>query len=115
MPEQSERQFPDMWVDPGDDPRETSDVPATGERAVLVDYLRHYRLTLEMKCEGLDDEQLARRSVPPSALSLLGLVRHLTKVEHSWFRRVMGDDLSLSRLYWSEDDHDLDFNGRPPP
>ena len=36
-----------------------------------------------------DAEQLARRSVPPSTLSLLGLVRHLARVEHSWFRRVL--------------------------
>lgn len=105
----SERRFPDMWVDPEDDPRHT-DEDARGERGTLLEYLQHYRLTLEMKCEGLDAEQMARRSVPPSSMSLLGLVRHLAKVEHSWFRRVMeGQD--LPRLYWSEEDRDLDFNG----
>jgi uncharacterized damage-inducible protein DinB len=105
----SERRFPDLWVDPEDDPRHTDD-QARGERATLLEYLQHYRLTLEMKCEDLDAEQMARRSVPPSTLSLLGLVRHLAKVEHSWFRRVMeGQD--LPRLYWSEEDRDLDFNG----
>lgn len=81
-----------------------------GERAVLVDYLDHYRRELERKCEGLDPEQLARRSVPPSTLSLLGLVRHLARVEHSWFRRVMGRDLTQTRLYWTVEDPDLDFN-----
>jgi len=106
----SERQFPDLWADPEDDPRETGTTPV-GERATLVDYLEHYRTTLEMKCDGLDAEQLARRSVPPSTLSLLGLVRHLAKVEHSWFRRVMGHELDLPRLYWTEEDRDLDFNG----
>jgi uncharacterized damage-inducible protein DinB len=106
------RRYPDMWVDPEDDPRETSRKPV-GERETLLDYLRHYRLTLEMKCEGLDAEQMARRSVPPSTMSLLGLVRHLAHVEHSWFRRVMeGQD--IPRLYWSEDDRDLDFNGAEP-
>ena len=45
--------------------------------ATLQDYLSDYRLTLLMKCEGLDAEQLARRSVPPSTMSLLGLLRHL--------------------------------------
>ena len=105
----SERRFPDLWVDPDDDPRRTDD-DARGERDTLLEYLRHYRLTLELKCEGLDAEQMARRSVPPSTLSLLGLVRHLAKVEHSWFRRVMeGQD--LPRIYWSEEDRDLDFNG----
>jgi uncharacterized damage-inducible protein DinB len=100
----------DMWVDPAQDPRATTTNPV-GERATLVDYLRHYRLTLELKCEGLDAEQLARRSVPPSTLSLLGLVRHLARVEHSWFRRVMGHRLDLPRLYRTDEDPDLDFNG----
>ena len=105
-----QRKYPDMWVDPEDDPRDTGQ-QAVGEKAVLLDYLRHYRLTLEMKCDGLDAEQLARRSVPPSTMSLLGLVRHMAKVEHSWFRRVMEDQLDLPRLYRTEEDRDLDFNG----
>ena len=108
----AERLFPDMWLDPDDDPRATG-AAAEGERAVLLDYLRHYRLTLELKCDGLDAGQLARRSVPPSTMSLLGLVRHMAKVEHNWFRRVMqGSD--IPRLYWSEDHRDLDFDGALP-
>jgi len=106
----NERKYPDMWVDPEDDPRDTG-TQAVGERAVLIDYLQHYRKTLEMKCEGLDAEQMARRSVPPSTLSLLGLVRHLAKVENSWFQRVMGHRLDLPRLYRTEEQPDLDFNG----
>jgi hypothetical protein len=98
-----------MWVDPEDDPRETGTV-ARGEKAVVLDYLRAYRLTFEMKCEGLDPEQMARRSVPPSTLSLLGLLRHLAKVEHSWFRRRL-DGQDIPRLYSSDEDADLDFNG----
>ena len=105
----SERTAPDMWVDPEEDPRETGDRPV-GERDTLWDYLRWYRLTLEMKCSGLDAEQLARRSVPPSTMSLLGLVRHLAGVEHHWFQRVLqGRD--VPRLYRSETDRDHDFNG----
>jgi Protein of unknown function (DUF664) len=61
------------------------------ERSVLIDYLRDYRLTLEMKCAGLDAGQLARRSVPPSTLSLLGLIRHMADVERAWFRQTMAD------------------------
>ncbi len=73
-----------MWVDPDDDPRETA--VATGdERSLLLDYLRRYRLTLEMKCADLGAEQLACRSVPPSTMSLLGLVRHMSEVERHWF------------------------------
>ena len=56
----------DMWVDPDDDPRETA-VATVDERSTLLDYVRRYRLTLEMKCADLDAEQLARRSVPPSS------------------------------------------------
>ena len=102
-PSPADRKYPDMWVDPEDDPRET-DVPR-GEKAVVAGYLRAYRLTLEMKCAGLDAEQLARRSVPPSTLSLLGLIRHMAGVEHSWFRRRL-DAQDLPRLY--EDDSDFD-------
>jgi hypothetical protein len=100
--------YRDMWVDPDDDPRET-DVEADDERGVLLDYLRYYRVTLEMKCAGLDAEQLARRSVPPSTMSLLGLIRHLAEGERH-FRRVMaGED--APKLYRTDDDRDGDWNG----
>jgi uncharacterized damage-inducible protein DinB len=105
----SERRYPDMWVDPEEDPRETG-VQPVGEKETLWDYLRRYRLTLEMKCAELDAAQLAERSVPPSTMSLLGLVRHLAQVEHHWFQRVLrGRD--VPRLYRSETDRDHDFNG----
>ncbi len=100
--------YPDMWVDPDDDPRDTG-VTAADEKANLVDYLRSYRLTLAMKCEGLDAVQLAARSVPPSTLSLLGLVRHMAKVEQTWFRiRMGGQDVSR---HYVEHDRDGDING----
>lgn len=102
-----------MWAPPGQDPREVEGMP-TGERAVLVEYLERYRTTLELKCEGLDAEQLARRSVPPSTLSLLGLVRHLARVEHSWSRRVLEGRTELPRLYRTDEDPDLDFHGAVP-
>lgn len=102
-----------MWAGPGDDPREA--IPSgRGERAVLREYLDRHRMTLEMKCEGLTPEQLAARSVAPSSMSLLGLVRHLAHVEHSWARRVLEGRTDLPRLYWTEDDPDLDFNGATP-
>jgi Protein of unknown function (DUF664). len=102
--------YPDMWVDPEDDPREAGAAPAVDERSTLLDYLRRYRLTLELKCADLDAEQLARRSVPPSTMSLLGLVRHMAHVERSWFRKVMaGQDVPY--LYRTPEDRDADFNG----
>jgi uncharacterized damage-inducible protein DinB len=94
--------YDDMWVDPDDDPRDTgAELP--DERTTLVEYLRVYRLTLEMKCAGLDAEQLARRSVPPSTMSLLGLIRHMAQVERNWFRQVMAAQ-DAPDLYSSGDD-----------
>ena len=104
------RRFPDMWVDPQDDPREQWSDPV-GELQTHWSYLRTYRATLEMKCEGLDAEQLARRSVPPSTLSLLGLVRHLAGVEHSWFRRVLQGQPELPKLYAADGGPDAPFDG----
>lgn len=99
----------DMWVDPADDPRTFGN--PKGEKATLREYLGNYRLTLEMKCGGLDAEQLARRSVPPSTLSLLGLVRHLAQVENHWFQRVLQGRVDRPRLFKRDDDRDADFNG----
>ncbi|MBC2935176.1 DinB family protein [Nocardioides sp. zg-1228] len=76
--------YPDMWADPADDPRYSDGVSPDGELATVQDYLSSYRLTLLMKCEGLSPEQLARRSVPPSTMSLLGLLRHLAEAERDW-------------------------------
>jgi uncharacterized damage-inducible protein DinB len=98
----------DMWTEDGQDPRTYGN--PQGEKETYVEYLRNYRLTLGLKCDGLTPEQLATRSVPPSSMSLLGLVRHMAAVEHSWFQRVAqatGED----RIYRSEEDRDLDFNG----
>jgi uncharacterized damage-inducible protein DinB len=101
-----------MWVDPDDDPRET-DVEPVDERSTLVEFLRGYRLTLEMKCAGLGPEQLARRSVAPSTMSLLGLIRHMAEVERSWFQRIMaGQD--APKLYCTDEDRDGDWNGAMP-
>ncbi|HEY3906407.1 MAG TPA: DinB family protein [Streptosporangiaceae bacterium] len=92
-----------------DDPREHG--PRLGdERTTLVEALRCARLTLELKCEGLDAEAMARRSVEPSTMSLLGLVRHLAEGERSTFRMMMaGQD--VRRLYCSVTDRDGDFDG----
>lgn len=99
----------DLWVDADVDPREGGP-ECRDERSTVLGYLRAYRLTLEMKCADLDAGQMAVRSVPPSTMSLLGLVRHMAEVERSWFRRVMaGED--APRRYQSDDDGDADWNG----
>jgi uncharacterized damage-inducible protein DinB len=80
-----------------------------GERAMLESWLEYHRATLAWKCEGLDDGQLRERAVPPSPLSLLGLVRHMADVERSWFRRVLGGE-NVPGIYWTDDDPDGDFD-----
>jgi Protein of unknown function (DUF664) len=57
-----------------------------GERRALEARLDFHRGTLLHKCAGLTAAQLKERAVPPSRLSLLGLVRHMTEVESWWFR-----------------------------
>ena len=62
--------------------------PSAGpERPLLQAFLDWHRATLLYKCAGLTGEQLAEHTVPPSGLSLLGLIRHMTKVERTWFRQ----------------------------
>jgi uncharacterized damage-inducible protein DinB len=102
--------FPDMWVDPNDDPRNSEGVSPDGELATLHEYLTNYRITLRMKCEGLDAEQLATRSVPPSTMSLLGLLRHLAEAERDWRNWIRTGD-PLPKLYG---DGGADFNGVVP-
>lgn len=80
-----------------------------GEQAMYEAWLDYHRATLLMKCDGLADEQLRERSVSPSSLSLLGLVRHMTDVERAWFRRVLLDE-DAKPLYWTADYYDYDFD-----
>jgi uncharacterized damage-inducible protein DinB len=111
--DQPERRFAwrNMFIHPDEDPR--SEGGFDDERTLLVEYLRDHRLTLELKCSGLDAAALARRAVEPSNLSLLGLVRHMADVERVWFRvRMAGEDAPAH--YWSEADRDGDFNGAAP-
>ena len=91
-----------------DDARFTT--PAVGdELTVLAGVLRAQRATLEVKCAGLTEE-LAVRSVPPSTLSLLGLVRHLADVERRWFRQVLAGQDAPPR-FATADAPDDDFDG----
>jgi hypothetical protein len=95
-----------------DDPRENG--PRLGdERATLVEALRRQRLTLELKCSGLDAAAMARRSVEPSTMSLLGLVRHLAEVERATFRVLLANQ-DVPRLFCSATDPDGDFDGAVP-
>ena len=76
----------------GSIPRRSTPPFEADERVTLTAFLDYQRATLALKCEGLTDEQLKRRAVPPSSLSLLGIVRHLAEVERNWFRPVLGGE-----------------------
>ena len=97
------------WLPADQDPRFGGQ--PVGELATYRDYLRNYRLTLELKCEDLSPEQLATRSVPPSTMSLLGLVRHMAYVEHTWFQRALQGNFGEPRPFTDPDDPDVEFTG----
>jgi hypothetical protein len=79
------------------------------ERRALEQWLDYHRSTLLAKCAGLTAEQLKRRAVPPSNLSLLGLVRHLADTERGWFRQCAARE-DVPDLYWTEADNNADFD-----
>lgn len=83
-----------------------------GERDALAGYLDYYRATVEMKCQGLTAEQARARSMPPSTMSVHGLVRHLAGVERWWFQQNF-ERRDVPFLFFTADNPDLDFE--PPP
>src|SRR3954447_8723753 len=99
--------FSPIWADE-DRPR----IPrVAAEREALGAYLEYYRATVEMKCRGLTPEQARNRSMPPSTLSLHGVVRHLAAVERWWFQQNF-ERRDVPFLFFTPNDPDLDFN--PP-
>ncbi len=88
--------------------------PMTGdERPMLTVWLDYQRATLLWKCEGLDGAALVRHGVPPSSLTLLGLVRHMALVEWSWFDHVFNGSPS-PEPFSTQEDRDADFNDLDP-
>ncbi|KDN16601.1 DinB family protein [Amycolatopsis rifamycinica] len=86
----------------------TDPAPVADERQALTESLEYFRRTFELKCTGLDPARLSELSVPPSTLTLHGLLRHLTGCERWWFRmQFAGEDVPL--LYYSDDDPEQDF------
>ena len=100
------------WTAPR--PPDLADGPLVGDdRPILEGFLAWQRHTLLSLCAGLTGEQLAQRAVASSNLSLLGLVRHLAKVERTWFRqRAAGED--LGSLYDPAKGTDADFDDLAP-
>ncbi|HUZ42753.1 MAG TPA: DinB family protein [Acidimicrobiales bacterium] len=83
--------------------------PSSGdERDQLQSWLAFYRATLLKKCSGLSFDDLCRRPVAPSPMSLLGLLRHMTFVEQIWFdARFAGND--VTEYYKQPDNRDADW------
>src|ERR1700689_2026501 len=80
----------------------------SGEKQALDEWVDYQRATLLTKCEGLTSEQLKMKSVEPSVLTLLGLVRHMSDVERGWFRRhAAREDVEFH--YATEEEPDADF------
>jgi hypothetical protein len=99
------------WTAPAVD---RPDEPFTGpERPMLDGFLDSYRSALLMRCSGLTGDQLVMRPVPPSSLSLLGIVRHLTDVERTYFRRRWGGQETAS-YYSAPDRPDGAFDDADP-
>jgi Protein of unknown function (DUF664) len=90
-------------MDPRIEPR-----PQLAEREHYNAWLDYHRATLEWKCEGLTDAQLKERAVPPSPMSLLGLVRHMADVELNWFRRVINGEPIVGGNFWTPENSDDD-------
>lgn len=80
---------------------------------MLEAWLDRHRATFLRKCAGLTGEQLAEASTPPSNLTLLGLIRHLTDVERTWFRiRIAGQDVKAR--YAAHGSQDAAFENLDP-
>ena len=92
---------------------ERADPPKTprDERSSFEAWLEYHRATLLWTCAGLQPEQLATRSCPPSSLSLLGLVRHMTEVE-PWFHDFDGEP--EGEWYSTDDDPEGCFDSVDP-
>jgi uncharacterized damage-inducible protein DinB len=91
------------------DPRRAEPPYVLAERAMLEAWLEFHRTTLLLKCEGLDDAARKRRPIPSSNLSLHGLLRHVTEVERSWFRRTLLRDESVPWIWPDVGGEDLEL------
>ena len=85
-----------------------------GERAVLDHWLDLYRGTVLLTIAGLDAEQLTRCALPPSSMSPIGVVRHLTEVETYWLRVVLVDKQDVPDYYCTSVSQDGDFDDVDP-
>ncbi|MDT5042154.1 MAG: hypothetical protein QOE51_3139 [Actinoplanes sp.] len=96
------------WIAP--EATRVDEPPTGGERAMLEGWLEWHRQTLLQKLAGLTPEQLKTASAEPSNLTLLGLLRHMSEVERSWFRERAAGDRTAAAVYCSDGNEDGDFD-----
>ncbi|MEV6209900.1 DinB family protein [Kitasatospora sp. NPDC051914] len=105
VPEIPPQNYAQGWADADSRPGP----PLVGdEREILTSYLEFHRETLALKCAGLTAAQLSEHTVPPSGLTLHGLLRHLAGVER-WWLHLQFAGLDVEMLYYSDDDPEQDF------
>jgi uncharacterized damage-inducible protein DinB len=99
-----------MVVEALSDPRRVDPPTVNGDEKASYDaWLDWHRITLVLKCEGLDDAGRKARPVTTSKMSLHGLVRHMAEVERGWFRRVIAQE-DAPHIYDYSTDEDADFD-----
>jgi hypothetical protein len=83
------------------EPTRAPEPPDGDERSILLGWLNFHRSAFAAKCAGLGDAQLVERSAPPSPLSPLGLMRHLTEMERVYGVWALGPKAELEWV-WGE-------------
>lgn len=77
--------------------------PTTGWRRMLTEWLEYQRHQFKRKLRDLSAEGLVEWSVPPVELSVLGLVRHMTQMEHVYLSWGLGG--GEQSLVYGDDDY----------
>ena len=91
------------------DPRRTEPPYVLAERAMLESWLEYHRITLLLKCEGVDDAGRKARPIPTSKLSLHGLIRHCAEVERNWFRRALLNEPGAPYIWYDREVEDSEL------
>ena len=77
------------------------------ERATYTALLDYLRATIELKVEGLSDDDATRAVVPSKLTTAAGVVKHVRWTEHHWFEVVLAG--RESRAPYTMEDPDADW------
>lgn len=80
------------------------------ERTTLAAFLDYYREAIKAKVRGVSEED-ARRRLVPTQTTLASLIKHLARVEMSWFQHRLGqiplEELPYLQAVLEESDSDF--------